>query len=84
LLRRLRACATAEGSSNELRKWYGHDPKKWLQFKKRYFAELDGKSEEVRSLLKFVAGKNVTFLFGSKEERLNNAVALKEYMESKL
>ena len=70
--------------SNELRKWYGHDPKKWLQFKKRYFAELDGKSEDVRSLLKFVAGKNVTFLFGSKEERLNNAFALKEYVESKL
>ena len=70
--------------SNELRKWYGHDPKKWLQFKGRYFRELEGKPEEVQSLLNLVRGKKVTFLFGSKEERLNNAVALKKYVESKL
>ena len=70
--------------SNELRKWHGHDPKKWLQFKRRYFRELEGKPEEVQSLLNLVRGKKVTFLFGSKEERLNNAAALKEYVESKL
>ena len=70
--------------STELRKWYGHDAEKWKQFKRRYFAELKGKSDEVQSLLKFVRGGKVTFLFGSKEERLNNAVALKEYLESKL
>jgi len=70
--------------STELRKWYGHDPEKWKQFKRRYFAELKGKPDEVRSLLDYVRGSKVTFLFGSKEERLNNAVALKEYVESKL
>ena len=70
--------------SNELRKWYGHDPKKWPQFKRRYFKELAGKPDDVESLLKLVRGKKVTFLFGSKEEQLNNAVALKEYVESKL
>jgi uncharacterized protein YeaO (DUF488 family) len=70
--------------SNELRKWYGHDPEKWPQFKRRYFKELDGNANEVQSLLRVVRGKNVTFLFGSKEERLNNALALKEYLERNL
>lgn len=70
--------------SNQLRKWYKHDPKKWPQFKRRYFKELAGKSDDVQSLLQFVRGKKVTFLFGSKEERLNNAAALKEYVESRL
>ncbi len=70
--------------STELRKWYGHDEVKWKQFKRRYFAELKGKPGDVQSLLDYVRGSKVTFLFGSKEERLNNAVALKEYVESKL
>ena len=70
--------------SNDLRKWYGHDPEKWPQFKRRYFRELDSNADAVQSLLEIVRGKKVTFLFGSKEERLNNAVALKEYVESKL
>ena len=70
--------------SNELRKWYSHDATKWSQFKQRYRKELAGKPKEVESLLDFVRGKKVTFVFGSKEERLNNAVALKEFVESKL
>ena len=70
--------------STELRKWYGHDHEKWKQFKRRYFAELKGKPDEVQSLLDYVRGSKVTFLFGSKEERLNNAAALKEYVESRL
>ena len=70
--------------STELRKWYVHDPEKWKQFKRRYFAELKGKPDDVQLLLNYVRGSKVTFLFGSKEERLNNAVALKEYVESKL
>ena len=70
--------------STELRKWYGHDEAKWKQFKRRYFTELKRKPDDVQSLLDYVRGSKVTFLFGSKEERLNNAVALKEYVESKL
>ena len=33
--------------STELRRWYGHDPAKWSQFKARYSAELDAKSDQV-------------------------------------
>ena len=67
--------------SNELRKWYGHDPEKWTEFKKRYFAELDGEKDAVDELRKTVKGKNVTFVYGSKEEKLNSAAALREYLE---
>ncbi len=67
--------------SNALRKWYGHDPERWPEFKRRYGAELKKNREavqELRALLK--VHKTVTFLFSSKEEKLNNAVALKAYL----
>ncbi len=68
--------------STELRRWYGHDPEKWSDFKSRYFAELDGNPEMVKELLEYVRKGTATFVYSSKEQRLNNAVALKEYIES--
>lgn len=67
--------------SNELRKWYGHEPEKWEEFKKKYFAELDGQKEELGKLASIIGKGRVTFLYSSKEEKLNNARALKIYME---
>lgn len=67
--------------SNELRRWYGHDPEKWEEFKKRYFSELDTRSEQVEELLGLLRKGNVTFVYSSTEQHLNNAVALKEYIE---
>jgi uncharacterized protein YeaO (DUF488 family) len=67
--------------SNELRKWYAHDPKKWVEFRKRYFKDLDIKRELVNQIVQEMKGGNVTLLYSSKEEKLNNAVALKEYIE---
>ena len=68
--------------STELRRWYGHDPHKWTKFKKRYTAELDANPENVEAILEEVQAGIVTFVYSSKEEQLNNAVALKEYIES--
>lgn len=68
--------------SNELRKWYSHDPAKWDEFRKRYFQELDNHPEEVEQLNKCVSLGTVTLVFSSKEQKLNNAVALKEYLEA--
>jgi uncharacterized protein YeaO (DUF488 family) len=68
--------------STELRRWYGHDPEKWSEFKSRYFAELDGNPELANELLEYVHKGTVTFIYSSKEQRLNNANALKEYVES--
>ena len=69
--------------SNELRRWYGHDPEKWTDFKKRYFAELDDQPEQVEELLGYLRKGNVTFVYSSTEQRFNNALALKEYIESR-
>ncbi len=68
--------------SNELRQWYGHDPDKWGKFKRRYYAELDAQPARVEELYEHVRKGTVTFIYSSKEERLNNAVALKEYIGS--
>ena len=70
--------------STELRKWFGHDPERWSEFKRRYFAELESKPDTVRALLDYVRAGTVTFLYSSKERRLNNVVALKEYLDSRL
>lgn len=69
--------------SNELRKWYGHDPKKWAEFRKRYFKDLDMKRELVNQIVQKTKGGDVTLLFSSQEEKLNNAAALKEYIEKR-
>lgn len=69
--------------STELRRWYGHDVEKWAEFKKRYHAELDKNSGAVGELISHVEEDGVTLIFGSREERLNNAFALKEYLESR-
>ncbi len=69
--------------SDGLRKWYSHDPRKWNQFREEYFKELDHHEEEVRLIIEKMKKGHVTMLFSSKEERLNNAAALKEYIESR-
>ena len=68
--------------STELRHWYGHDPDKWPEFKQRYYTELAANPEAVEAILQEVRAGRVTLLFSSKEEQLNNALALKEYIES--
>ena len=67
--------------SHDLRKWFNHDPKNWEAFKTRYFDELDANKDGVAELQEHVRGGPATFVFASREERLNNAVALKEYLE---
>jgi uncharacterized protein YeaO (DUF488 family) len=67
--------------SNALRQWYGHDPDKWMEFKSRYFAELAAQEKGVKELVDYVRKGPVTFIYSSKEANINNAVALKEYMD---
>src|SRR5919109_578070 len=71
--------------SNSLRKWFGHDEKKWDEFKQQYFKELDKNNDTVNTIIKIAKEQNsITLLYGSKEERFNNAVALKEYLKEKI
>ena len=69
--------------SNSLRRWFGHDERKWDEFKHRYFKELDKNSALVKTILNKTNEGSITLLYGAKEEKFNNAVALKEYLEEK-
>jgi uncharacterized protein YeaO (DUF488 family) len=66
--------------STELRKWYGHDPKKWEEFKKRYYKELAAKDDLLEPIRKEAKKQTVTLVYSSKEKRYNNAVALRELL----
>jgi uncharacterized protein YeaO (DUF488 family) len=67
--------------SNELRKWYQHEAASWDEFKRRYLKEIHLKPETRELSQHCTANDVVTFLFSTKEMMLNNAVALKEYVE---
>ena len=70
--------------STLLRKWFNHDESKWDEFKNRYYNELQDKNESISLLLDKAEKGTVTLLYSSKEDRYNNAIALKEYLETKL
>jgi uncharacterized protein YeaO (DUF488 family) len=69
--------------SAALRKWFGHDPTKWPEFRKRYFRELDEKPEAIAELENLLSKRRVTFVFSARDNEHNNAIALKDYVESK-
>jgi uncharacterized protein YeaO (DUF488 family) len=70
------------GPSTALRKWFGHDPSKWTTFRDRYFQELDENPEAVEQLMEHMQHGTVTLVYGAKDQERNDAVALKEYLES--
>lgn len=74
--------AKSVAPSQDLRRWYQHDPEKWPEFRRRYFAELDANPSGLAELRVQLGEGTTTLLFSSKEERLNNAAALLEYLES--
>jgi uncharacterized protein YeaO (DUF488 family) len=69
--------------SDGLRKWFGHDPERWNEFRRRYRRELKRKpaSESVRRLAERAERETVTLLFSSRDSEHNNAVALREAIE---
>ncbi len=70
--------------STELRKWFGHDPGKWDEFRKRFFQELDKKKELIDPIIAKAREGDVVLLYGAKDEVHNNAVALREYVEARM
>lgn len=69
--------------STELRKWFNHDPARWEAFKRRYFRELEDRCAAVDALRAKIRERSVTLVFAARDARINHAVALKEYIESK-
>jgi len=66
--------------SDALRRWFGHDPAKWIEFRDRYFAELDGEPDAIQPIVEAARRGNVTLLYSAHDTEHNNAVALKEYL----
>ncbi len=69
--------------SDELRRWFHHDPERWDEFRRRYFAELDGRPEAVGRLREAARHEDLTLLYSARDQEHNNAVALKEYLEQR-
>jgi uncharacterized protein YeaO (DUF488 family) len=68
--------------SAALRQWFGHDPAKWREFRARYFRELQNNGATVEQLMAHVRHGTVTLVYGAKDQECNDAVALKEFLES--
>ncbi len=66
--------------SAELRKWFDHDPERWEEFKARYRDELRD-NPAMAALRKHVTAGTVTLLYGAREERFNQAVALAGFLK---
>ena len=71
----------AVAPSTALRKWFAHDPARWLEFKRRYFGELAAQRDPLTELRKLASARVVTLVFGARDMAHNQAAALKEYLE---
>lgn len=70
--------------STGLREWFGHDPKKWDEFRQRYAKELEQHSSVLEELSARAEASHVTLVFAAKDSEHNNAVALKQELERRL
>jgi uncharacterized protein YeaO (DUF488 family) len=72
------------GPSTELRKWFGHDPQKWDTFRRRYARELDSRKDAWQPIVSAARRGHVTLVYSSRDTAHNNAVALQQYLRSKM
>jgi len=68
--------------SEELRKWFGHDPEKWPEFRRRFRAELKNRGDLIKLLRHRTTEGAVTFVYAAKDKAHNHAVVLKEFLEA--
>jgi uncharacterized protein YeaO (DUF488 family) len=66
--------------STELRRWFGHEPDRWEEFRRRYTEELDARPDAWRPLLEAARDADVVLLFGAKDTERNNAVVLRDHL----
>lgn len=68
--------------SNQLRQWFGHDPKRWEEFKLRYAAELQAKPEAMQFLLGLARERGLVLLYSARDLQFNQATALQQHLAS--
>lgn len=66
--------------SAALRKWFGHDSRRWLEFKRRYYHELGGLADSVQRLQSLADSDTVTLVYAARDEQHNQARALADYL----
>jgi uncharacterized protein YeaO (DUF488 family) len=67
--------------STALREWFAHDPEKWRRFRGRYETELRHNGPLMETLTKKAAEGTITLLYGARDEKHNEAVVLKQFLE---
>lgn len=67
--------------SDRLRRWFGHDPERWPEFRKRYREEIRKHEEAIRELARRATREPITLVYGARDAEHNNAVVLKELVE---
>lgn len=70
--------------SDTLRKWFGHDQKKWEEFRRRYRGELDDNPDAVERCLAWCRKGQVTLLYSARDRDHNQAVVLRDYLRERL
>ena len=70
--------------STSLRKWFGHDPDRWIEFRKRYRKELRASDQisALKELARLSRHRTITLLYGAADEEHNQAVFLKELLDT--
>ena len=63
-----------------LRAWFGHDPARWLEFRRRYRAELRANPAAVDRLREISAGRHATLVYAARDLDHNHALVLAEYL----
>lgn len=66
--------------SAELRQWFGHDPARWVEFQRRYKAELRQHVEELDRIRSLAKAQTVTLIYSAHDEKHNDAVVLKDVL----
>lgn len=69
--------------SDDLRRWFGHDPQRWDEFRRRYRAELEAHDDALDALVDRVERGRVTLVYGARDRQHNNAVVLREVLEQR-
>jgi uncharacterized protein YeaO (DUF488 family) len=72
------------GPSDELRKWFGHDPQRWAQFRRRYLRELAGRGDVLAPLVQAAREGDITLVYSARDEQHNQAVVIKGMLEELL
>ena len=69
--------------STGLRKWYGHEPARFAEFRRRYRAELAGHAHDLEALRAMVKGRAATLITATREVDLSHAVVMREILQRK-